>query len=231
MENANAALAAQESGYIAPDVEADQDAIAQEVFANLAARVNGWQSHDGNLDTWLIEAFSEVGAEVRSLAADVPASIFGTYGTRVLGVPPRLSTSATGLATFTAVDPAGYTLDTGSTFGLSRSGNDVVAFQTLQEATIPPDELTVANVPFAAVETGAAANGLVGDGQMLDPVSWVNTVSVPIATAQGQDAELPDDYVDRLANLFPAVGLRPVLPRTSPSWPCSSSPAWGAPWR
>ena len=213
MENDNLLLAAQESGYIAPDVEGDQDAIAQQVFVNLAARVNGWQSHDGNLDTWLIEAFSEVGAEIRSLAADVPASIFGTYGTRVLGVPPRLATGASGTASFTAQDDAGYTLDTGTTFGLSRSGNDVVAFQTLQEATIAPGDTLVADVPFTAVEVGAASNGLVGVGQMLDPVTWVAAINVPIATTGGQDAELPDDYVDRLSNLFPAVGLRPVLPQ------------------
>lgn len=213
VEDANAGLAADESGYIAPDVEADQDAIAQEVFTNLATRVEGWQSHDGNLDTWLIEAFAEVGAEIRALAADVPASIFGTYGTRVLGLPPQPATGSTGTATFTATDTAGYTLDTGATFGIARSGNDVVAFQTLQEATIPVGQTQVVGVPFAAVETGADGNGLSGVGQMLDPIVWVIAVEVDTPTANGNDAETPEDYVDRLANLLPAVALRPILPQ------------------
>ena len=212
VENANAALAQSESGFTPPSVEVDQEAIAAQVIANLAARVNGWQPHDGNLDTWLIEAFAEIGSEIRSLAADVPASIFGTYGTRVLGLPPNPATAATGQATFTASDSAGYTLDTGATFGLSRSGNDVVAFQTLQAATIPVGQTSVANVPFVAVELGAEGNGLLGEGQMLDPITWVSKVNVPVATSQGQDAEEPDAYVDRLANLFPAVALRPILP-------------------
>lgn len=212
VQNPNADLAAQEAGFIAPDVETDQDAIAQQVYANLAANVPGWVPHDGNLETWLIEAFSEVGAEVRSLAADVPASIFATYGTLVLGLPPQPDVGATGLASFTAIDAAGYTLDTGSTFGIARSGNDIVAFQTLQPADILPGALTVDNVPFMAVETGSDANGLSGAGQMLDPIAWVQDITVPVPTSGGADAETPEAYVNRLANLFPAVALRPVLP-------------------
>jgi len=212
VEDANVALVASEGGYTAPSVEADQEAIAAQVFARLIERVNGWQPHDGNLDTWLIEAFAEIGAEIRSLAADVPSSIFGTYGTRVLGLPPNAPLAATGKATFTAMDTNGYTLDTGATFALARSGNDLVAFTTTQPATIPVGQTTIAEVPFVAVELGAAGNGLLGEGQMLDPIAWVTKVTVPAATAQGQDAEEPDAYVDRLANLFPAVGLRPILP-------------------
>lgn len=208
----NAALAAAESGYIAPDVETDQAAIAQQVFASLMAKVPGWIAHDGNLDTWLIEAFSEAGAEVRSLAVDVPTSIFSTYGTRILNIPPRIAMSATGLATFIAVDDMGYTVDTGATFALARSGNDLVAYQTLQQAVIPPGSNTVTDVPFSAVETGYNGNGLAGDGQMLDALRWVSSVTVPVETSNGQDAERPEDYVDRLANLFPAVALRPILP-------------------
>lgn len=210
--DANAALAAAESGYIAPDVELDQAAIAQVIFSALMAKAPGWLPHDGNLDTWLIEAVSEVGAEVRSLAVDVPTSIFSTYGSRILNVPPRIAMSANGLATFTALDDAGYTLDTGATFALARSGNDLVAYQTLQPADIAPGATTVTDVPFTAVETGYDGNGLSGEGQMLDALRWVESVTVPVQTHGGQDAERPEDYVDRLANLFPAVALRPILP-------------------
>lgn len=212
VENPNAALAAAEGGYTPPTVETDQDAIAAQVFARLAERVPGWQPHDGNLDTWLTEAYAEIGAEIRSLAADVPASIFGTYGTRVLALPPHPAAAATGSATFTATDTAGYTLDTGATFALARSGNDLVAFTTLASASIPVGKTEVAGVPVVAVELGAAGNGLLGEGQMLDPITWVAKVSMPIATSGGADAEEPEAYVNRLANLFPAVALRPILP-------------------
>ena len=212
LADANAALAAAESGYIAPDVETDQTAIAQMVFEALMAKVPGWLAHDGNLDTWLVEAFSEAGAEVRSLAVDVPSSIFSVYGNRILNLPPRIAMSATGHATFVAVDDAGYTIDPGTTFALPRSGNDLVAFQTLQQAEIPLGVTTVTDVPFTAVETGFDGNGLSGEGQMLDALRWVSSVTVPVQTQDGQDAERPEDYIDRLANLFPAVALRPILP-------------------
>jgi Baseplate J-like protein len=211
--NPNLDLAADEGGYDAPDVQADQDAIQQEVFTELATRVPGWQAHDGNLDTWLIEDFSAVGSEIRALAADVPASIFQTYGTVVLGIPPEVATAAAGAATITATDDAGYTLDTGATFGLTRSGDDIVAFATLQEATIPAGSTAVQDVPFAAVITGADANGLAGAGQMLDSITWVAAIQVDVPTSQGQDDETPEDYLDRLANLMRMVALRPILPQ------------------
>ena len=210
--NPNLQLAADEGGYNAPDVETDQDAIAEEVFAALAANIPGWAAHDGNLETWVVEAFSEVGAEIRALAADVPASIFTTYGQLVLGIPPQLAVSSTGQATITAIDNQGYTLDVGATFALARSGDDLVAFASLQETTIPPGA-TTGDVPFAAVLQGADANGLTGAGQMLDPITWVADITVTQATAGGVDAETPDAYLDRLTNLLRMVALRPVLPQ------------------
>jgi Baseplate J-like protein len=208
----NVALAADESGYNAPDVETDQDAIAEAVFTALAARAPGWQAHDGNLDTWLIEAWAEVGAEIRSLAADVPASIFMTYGQNVLGIPPHLATPANGVATFTAADDLGYTLDIGTTFALARSGNDLVAFETLDEATIEAGSTSI-DVEFAGVETGAAANGLSGDGQLLDPVAFVVSVTVTAPTVGGNDEETAEDYLDRITLLLQMVALRPFLPQ------------------
>lgn len=213
VENPNDMLALEESGYIAPDVETDQDTIAQEVFDNLAARAPGWQANDGNLEVWLTEAWSESAAEVRSLARDVPASIFSTYGETVLGIVPGLAVGSNGTATFTAIDALGYTVEVGTQFALARSGDDLVAFATLEEAVIPVGDTEVADVSVAAVLTGADSNGLSGDGQMLDPVTWVASVTVTDPTYGGADAELPQDYLDRLSILMRMVALRPVLPQ------------------
>lgn len=213
VENPNALLALQESGYIAPDVETDQSAIAEQVFDNLATRAPGWQAHDGNLEVWLTEAWSESAAEIRALARDVPASVFTEYGTDVLGIIPGIALSATGAATFVAIDDQGYTLDVGTQFALARSGDDLVAYATTEERSIAPGDTQVDGVPFAAVLTGADANGLAGDGQMLDPVVWVTAVIVNEATAKGADAETPQAYLDRLSVLMRMVALRPVLPQ------------------
>jgi hypothetical protein len=213
IEDPNADLAAAEGGYIAPDVEADQDAIAEQVFTSLATRVPGWQAHDGNLETWLTEAWSESASEIRALCADVPASIFQTYGSEVLGIPPQLAVGASGFATFTAVDLQGYTLDVGTTFVIPRSGSDLVAFTTSQTVTIDSGDDTVTEVPFSAVIPGGDANGLAGTAQMADPLAWVADIQVDVPTSGGQDAELPQDYLDRLTVLMRMVALRPVLPQ------------------
>ena len=213
VENPNAMLAVDEGGYIAPDVETDQAAIQEQVFDNLATRAPGWQAADGNLEVWLTEAWSESAAEIRALARDVPGSIFTTYGTEVLGITPGLALPATGMATFIANDSQGYTLDVGTQFAVARSGDDLVAFATTQEAVIAPGATEAFNVPFAAVLVGADGNGLQGDGQMLDPVTWVDTVTVTVPTAAGADAETPDTYLDRLSVLLRMVALRPVLPQ------------------
>ena len=212
VENPNALLAVDEAGYIPPDVETDESAITEQVFNDLAARAPGWQAHDGNLEVWLTEAWAESAAEIRALARDVPASIFVTYGDEVLGIPPELAQSAIAIATFTAIDAQGYTLDTGTTFALPRSGDDLVAFSVDQEVTIAPGDTIADNVQCTAVIQGADANGLIGTGEMLDPVQWVDTVEVYTPTSKGVDAETPEDYVDRLSVLMRMVALRPVLP-------------------
>ena len=225
----NRDLAAAEAGYVPPDVEADQDAIAEQVFAALTARVPGWQAHDANLDTWLVEAFAEVASEIRALSANVPASIIGTYGATVLGIPPNPPVAATGTANFAAIDAAGYTLELGTRFGLPRSGDDLVAFQTLQDAIIAPGSSSADGVPFVAVETGSDANGLTGAGQMLDPVTWVapDGITVTSPTGGGQDGETPQDYMDRLSGLLRMVALRPVLPQDFAILALQNQPAVG----
>jgi hypothetical protein len=212
VQNPNALLGVTESGYIAPDVISDQSQIQEQVFNDLAARAPGWQAHDGNLEVWLTEAWSESASEVRALARDVPATIFTTYGGEVLGIAPGIAEAATGTATFTAVDTQGYTLEAGTQFALPRSGDDLVAFAVDQETVIPPGSNTTGAVAFTAVETGSDGNGLIGTGEMLDPVTWVDTVTTTEPTAKGADAETPDAYLDRLSILMRMVALRPVLP-------------------
>lgn len=217
-EDPNADLAADEGGYTAPDVEQDQDAIAQQIFAAIAAKVPGWQAHDGNLDTWLIESWAEIGAEIRSLAAAVPLSIFTYYGQNILGVPPNIDLPANGLATFTAIDDLGYTVEMGTQLALARSGDDLVAFSTNAEAVIAPGSTVVPDVPIVALETGGEGNGLtgsisLGSAQMVSPLTWVADAAVVQPTYNGTDAETPDAYVDRLTNLMRTMAIRPILPQ------------------
>ena len=212
VENPNEQLALEDAGYTGPDVETDERAIADAVYAELATRVPGWVAHDGNLETWLIEAFAAIAAEIRTLAADVPAAIFTTYGEEVLALPIRVPTPATGASTWIADDALGYDIPVGAQITLPRSGDDLAVFQVVVGATIPPGETTIADVQIAALEAGGNSNGLSGPAEIVDPLNWVQSITVPVATAGGDDGQDPDAYVDDLSQLMRMIALRPILP-------------------
>jgi hypothetical protein len=208
----NRELAEADVGFTGPDIETDEQEIARQVFNRLAYVVPGWEAHDGNPDTWLIEAFAAVAAELRALIRDVPDAIFVTHGTEVLGLPIRPPAPALGHSTWTAIDDRGYTVRTGAQITLARTGDELVGFEVLAGAEIPPGETTVDNVPIRAVEDGAAGNGLVGAAEVSDPYDWVESVVVTRPTTNGDDGQDRTMYLDQLSTLLRVVAFRPVLP-------------------
>ncbi|HEV2308987.1 MAG TPA: baseplate J/gp47 family protein, partial [Acidimicrobiia bacterium] len=208
----NRELAAADVGFTGPDIETDEQEIARQVFNRLAYLVPGWEAHDANPDTWLIEAFAAVAAELRALSRDVPDAIFVTHGTEVLGLPIRPPAPALGYSTWKAVDERGYTVRTGAQITLARTGDELVGFEVLAGAEIPAGETTVENVPIRAVEMGAAGNGLQGPAEVSDPFDWVESVVVTRPTTQGDDGQDRPMYLDQLSTLLRVVAFRPVLP-------------------
>ena len=160
---------------------------------------------------WLIEAFAAVAAEIRSLAADVPAAIFTTYGEEVLAIPIRVPTPATARSTWTASDDRGYSIPIGTQFTVPRTGDELVAFQVIAGATILPGERSVSDVEVAGVEAGARANGLSGRGEIVDPLSWVESIDMSAAVG-GDDGQDPTAYLYELSMLMRVIALRPILP-------------------
>jgi hypothetical protein len=212
VEDPNLELAAADVGFTGPDIETDQEEIARQVFNRLARLVPGWEAHDANPDTWLIEAFAAVAAELRALIRDVPDAIFITHGTEVLGLPIRAPAPATGVSTWTARDDAGYQINTGAQITVARTGDDLVGFEVLAGVVIPPGETVVDDVPIVAVVDGAAGNGLVGAAEPSDPLDWVESIEIPRATVNGDDGQDRDQYLSTLSNLLRIVAFRPVLP-------------------
>jgi Baseplate J-like protein len=212
IEDPNLQLAEADVGFTGPDIETDEQTIAATIFSRLAARVQGWEAHDGNPDTWLIEAFAVVAAELRALILQVPEAIFITHGTEVLGMPIRAPAPALGYSTWTAADDKGYRIDTGTQLTLARTGDELVGFEVLVGTEIPPGETVAANVPIVAREDGAYGNGLVGEAEVSDPLDWVDSVQVSRPTTQGDDGQDRTEYLATLSNLLRVVAFRPVLP-------------------
>ena len=209
----NRELAETDTGYTGPDIETDQAVIAQQVFNRIAARVPGWQAHDGNPDVWLIDEFAAVAAELRAQAADVPGSVIATFGTEVLGMPIRIPVPAVGLTRWTARDDLGYTIQPGATIVVPRTGDELVGFAVVDGGQIPAGALTIDNVAVRAVVAGAAANGLQGPAEMSNPYyDWADTVEVTGPTAHGDDGQTLAEYLDNLSNLLRMMAFRPILP-------------------
>lgn len=205
-------LANEDSVYEPPDVELDEQAIAQQVFDDLATRSPGWVANDGNLDTWLIEAFAAVGAAIRTLAADVPAAIFRTYGTQILGIPIAPPLAAQGTAHIEVTDSQGYTIEAGTQIALYETGSTQVGFETASDLVIAPGAFA-GDVAISCLVDGAIGNGLSGQADVLDPIAWITLVTVAEPTYGGDDGETDNTYLDNLSILLKLVAIRPVLPQ------------------
>jgi hypothetical protein len=195
--------------YISAPVETDPDELKLEVFDHLRTQIPGWEPRDGQLDVWMIEAFSEIAAQLGETATFVVRAIFRWYGSNLVGVTPIDAIPATGVSTWTAVDSAGYTIPVGTTIALP-VGESLVAFQTTAPGTIPASSTSVTGVPIVALEAGAHTSLLSGTAQLVDPLTFISSVTVPVLTptAGGSDAETEDEYFDRLAS-----ELRLLTPR------------------
>lgn len=210
--NPNALMALQETAIAQADVDTDAGTISAQIFDAMSARAPGWIPHDANLDTWLIEEFSTVAAEVRQEALSVPEAIYQTYGEEVLGIPARLPTFASGLSTWVAVDNQGYTIPAGTQLTLSRTGDDQIVFEVTANAYVEPGTNSVSDVAIQATEAGVQGNDLSGDALVIDPLAWVDSIGVAVPTGGGDDGQTLDEYLQLLIMLMRVVALRPILP-------------------
>lgn len=201
------------AGYYEPPVEREPDELAEAAYDYLAQQVPGWEPAGGNLDTLLIEVTSRMGSDLRALAADVPESIFRTYGSELVNIPPEPAGYATVGIQFTAMDTHGYVIPAGTAVGVRRPDGNLEAFGVQADLTIAAAATTVIDT-LVAIEAGAQANGLVAgsEAQMLDALAFVQAVAVTTASDGGADAETDDDYLDRLADELRLLAPRPILP-------------------
>ena len=210
--NPNAEMALQETMIAQADIDTDARSIAERVFDRMVERIPGWVAHDANLDTILIEEFATVTAEIRQEALNVPEAIFVTYGEQVLGIPIAPPAPAIGYSTWTAVDEQGYTVPAGLQFTLAKTGDELIVFETVAAATIPPGQASIDRVQIRAAEAGVEGNDASGPGDPIDPIVWVQSIQVDVPTAMGTNGQTVEEYLTELISLLRVIALRPILP-------------------
>lgn len=197
--------------YVDAPVPLDPDELRETAYEYLQAQVPGWEPSQGNLDTWIIDAFSEITAQVGETAADVLTSVFRYYGANIAGISPIEATTATALSTWTMIDDTGYTVPAGTTVGIDRDG-ELIPFQTVNDLVISPGDTEAIDVSLVAAEAGDDSNDLTGSAILIDQLDYVSTVVLTTVSSGGTDAEEDSVYLDRLTDELRLLSPRPILP-------------------
>lgn len=198
--------------YIELDLVTDADALLEIGVDYMEGAIPGFVARSGNVETVLLEASSQVNAEVVEQAAVVPPVLMAYLGGSLFGVPIREATTATGTATITfAPDASAVMVAAGSLIAVPNPTGSSFAFETVQDVVAPAGGGNVA-VGISAVEAGADANGCFGPSELIDVIDGVDAVMVAAATAGGTDQETADDYLDRLTDTLTILAPRPILP-------------------
>lgn len=193
----------------------DPDLLEEEVYEQLEAQFEGWEPAEGNLEVWLIKAFTRLASIVREQAAVTSREAFKRFGQTVVNVPPVLAAPATVASTWTMINDAGYTIPTGTKVQIVAAGDQAFAFQTIGEIVVAPGDTETAagEVVLQAVEAGEEANGLSEDPTLIDSLAFVDAIALTGVTSGGVDDEDEDAYLDRLTEALQLLSLSLILPR------------------
>lgn len=194
--------------YIELPLIADATALSDLGKEYLETQIVGWEARPANVETVLIEASGQMGAEVVDQAAQTPPVVFAYYGQWLLGIPLRQATPAVGTVKFAFDSPS--MVPAGSLFTVDNADGNSYAFQTDTDVLSTDASL---EVNATALEPGEDSNGAAGEGEMLDAIDGVASVTMLSAATGGSDEETADEYLDRLADALTILAPRPILPK------------------
>ncbi len=200
------------SDYVHVPVSGDAAAIKQAKVDDLEAAIPGLVVARGTLLDQLLEIESFEDAQAQELATDVRAAIFRYFGLKIRRIPPRDATQATGASTWTLADDDGHTIPAGTELTLTGSDGSRVAFTTVDDVTVPPGSTVTSTgeVELIATVPGAAGTGLQAGAEIEDRLTWVQSITLPVPTTGGEDAESDENYLNRLADAPQPPYVRPV---------------------
>lgn len=198
--------------FIAIEAEADATTLEQEVVEALQAQFEGWEPAEGNLETWLIKAFARIGASVFDQATLMSKAAFKRFGEAVVNVPPIQAAPATVESVWTMIDKAGYTIPAGTQVSIAAAGDVSIGFATVEEVTIAP-ESTTATILLQAIEPGEEGNSLTANPNLIDALSFVDSITLEGVTSGGVDEEEEDAYLNRLVEELQLLSLSLIVGR------------------
>jgi hypothetical protein len=196
--------------YIELPLVDDSDALVELGVDYLQTSIDGYVARPANVETILLEANGQIGAEVIAQAALVAPVIFAYLGNNLLGIAPHPAAPATAAASVAFGAAANVTLEAGSLISVPNPDGNLYVF-TLDVDVVSPAGGGAVQSTVTALEPGAAANGSYGPAELIDVVDGVDAVTVTEA-AGGADEESDDAYLNRLTEAMTILAPRPILP-------------------
>jgi Baseplate J-like protein len=194
------------------EAEANAGTLEDESVELLEAVLEEWSPVEGGLLTWLVKAWSRIGATFVDQASAMSRAAFKRFGEAVVAVPPIQAAPATVESVWTMVGAAGYTIPVGTQVSIEASGDSAVGFLTAEEVTVAP-AATKASILLRAVEPGTGGNGLSADPQLLDSLAFVQSIELEGVSSGGVDEEEEDAYLDRLVEELRTLSLSLIIGR------------------
>jgi uncharacterized phage protein gp47/JayE len=197
---------------------ADARDLMQKAFDFMAQEFPGWEPSEGQLDTAMIEGICSEAADIATLTTEVPKSIFRYYGSQIVGIIPEDAVAATATTTWVMTDNLGHIIPDGTQVTLLDPSGNVVPFVTVGDVQIPVGSTSTptGGITIVAVVAGADSTDIGSAGgtvALLDILPFVASITQATVTTGGQDAELDDDYLNRLTLALTTISPRPILPR------------------
>lgn len=199
-------------GFIDLDIEADAESLAALGFQYLTNNIEGWEPSAANLETLVLEAVSEMAAEIGVVAANVPKEVFKAFGEKLVSVFATAASPAYVTSTWTMIDNAGYTVPAGAVVSLVGADGVPVAFAVANDVIVPNGSTVTAagGVLLTALIEGAEGNDLTGPATLVDSLVYVTNVAIVGATLGGTDAQEMDDYLNKLSLSLQLLSRHPV---------------------
>jgi uncharacterized phage protein gp47/JayE len=115
------------------------------------------------------------------------------------------------------VDNQGYLIPAGTQVGIIDPDGNIIPFETTDDVSVYPGSTATAvgAVTIQASDPGADGNAIGTAGSqinLIDPLAFVDTVTLEAVTSGGQDAESDDAYLNRLSAQLQLLAPRPIVP-------------------
>lgn len=187
-----------------PELETDEDNVSDRIVAGLVDRLDGWEAYEGAPEVALAEEIGRETAVLNQSMIDVLDLAVAGMGETAFAFPAFQGAAAT-IPVSIELNAAGTIVPAGFFVTALNDAGEEVAFELAEDLAAPA---TTVAATLRATEVGDFANAIpAGPLTIITATSNVNAVTATGPSANGADAELIEDYLDRLVDFLST--LRP----------------------